>query len=140
VWVIKTLLGILLVLTVGKVLLPNASVDPGQCTFLREREMSNREITRNNALVYDSAKRMSVIREGEWRFDCIPRDRMATMLVFGGVGIVLMLSFITPARKRFVPTRASAFGVLMNLIYFVLISGIMVWSYSEENRIKILNF
>ena len=139
VWVISTLIGLALLISIAKLLLPHASVDPGQCTFLREREMENREITRNNPLVYDSKKRMSLVRQGEWRYDCVPRDRMATTLVFGGLGIVLALSFITPARKRFVPTTASAMGALMNLLYFVFVSGIVIWAYSEQNRIKIMN-
>lgn len=138
-WAMKTFAGLALTGLILYLLAPNTEISPGKCSILREREMDNRDVVRKQPLVYDSEKQMSQIYQGEWRYDCVPKEKLVTYLVTGGIVTVAILSFLTPARKRFIPTNASAISVLTKLVYFVAVSSIMIWAYNDENRVKILN-
>lgn len=137
-WVFKSMLGVLLVAGVIRLLLPHAERPVAYCSHLREMEASNRLEVAKHPLTMDGSARMTMIKEGEHRFDCMPEETIATLAVVGIIVIVLLLSFLAPARKRFTPTHTGGLGVIVNLLFFVAVSSTMAWCYAEENRTKVL--
>jgi hypothetical protein len=138
-WFLKTMMGLLLITIVISLLLPYAEAAPEYCTHLRDMESDNRIVLRQRPLELGRQERMTLIKDGEWRYGCIPRENMATLLVGGLLIMTALLSSVAPAKKRYVPTHTNATGVIINLFYFIGVSGLLVWSYSITNRLKILN-
>ena len=139
-WFLKTILGLSFIGFVVMLLLPYASTAPKYCTHLRTMEKSTRDITRENPLLYNVNQYMSQVKDSESRYDCTSQENIATIIVFTGVFLIATMSLIAPSKKRFVPIHSSATTVLGNLMYFVGLSSILVWTYSSENRLKILNY
>lgn len=140
VWFFKTMAGLLLVVIVCSLLLPYADASPAYCTHLRNMESENRDVLRQKPLDLNAKERVDMVKDEEWRYNCIPRETMTSLLVAGGLGMVVLLSYIAPAKKRFVPMYTNAIEVLCNLAYFTVASSVVIWSYTATNRTKILNF
>lgn len=138
-WVVKTMVGMVMVFVIVKLLMGNADLDPGVCTHLRNMELENRNVTNDNSLQLDPKERMTLVTDGQWSFGCVPRETMSNMLVFGCISLVLLLSMVAPAKKRFAPTHTDAIASLGKLVYFVAVLSVMAWSWSRVNQLKILN-
>lgn len=137
-WFLKTFVGIAFVVFISTLLLPYAVTSPKICTHLKSMEQKNRDIVRENPLLYNK-EYMSQVLQGESRNNCLSQEHVATTIVLGCIFVVTTMSLIAPAKKRFVPNRANATMVLTNLFYFVSVSSLLIWSYSSENRLKILS-
>ena len=140
IWIIKTVLGILLLYGVIHLISPYVNATPGYCTHLRKMEKQNFDVVQERPLELNGPERMSLIYDGESRYDCLSRRNIASFLVAGGILVTSLLSWVAPARKRYVPVRTSAAGTIMSMFYFVSIASLLVWGYGTMNRVKILNF
>ncbi len=140
IWMLKTLVGLLLIYSVISLLAPYTEASPGYCTHLRKMEKENFDVVQSRPIDMDAKQRMDLVYDGEYRYDCIPRRTMATALVVGGVAATALLSWVAPARKRYVPVRTSAMQTLGSLVYFISLASVLVWGYGTMNRVKVLNF
>ena len=135
---VKSLLGIALVYAVARLLADESEGADMYCQHLREMEQINRDAVRATPL--KSGDRMRLVYEGEWRYGCQPLVSQSFWLVVALTAIVGLLSLVSPARRRFAPSRASALAVVGKFVAFVLAAGALVWVYEGTNRAKLLTY
>lgn len=139
VWVVKTILGIAMLYGIASLVMPYADWNPGVCTSMRKMELDNRNaVTRKNHLKYDSVQWMTQVHDSEWRYDCIPQSKITLILVMGCTLSVLLLSFSTSAKHRFIETRVSAIDTMGKFIFLVVLWVGLIWVLDEDNRIRML--
>lgn len=137
-WILKSLLGLLLVFVVVQLFIEETEGADPYCSHLREMEQLNRESVM--AAPLESGTRMKQVYQSEWRYGCQPLVTRSFWLVVAGASLVGILSLVSPARKRFAPSRASAFAVLCRFALFFALAGPLSWVYLGTNRTKVLGW
>lgn len=126
-WVVKTALGLFFLLSVVQFLLPHWPSANPYCAHLRNMEAVNRDRARSD--IIGANTRMTQIFESEWRYGCVPRETLATSVVLLGVAVMAALSFVTPARKRFAPTRATALSTILRVLFFAGLTSLLAFVF-----------
>ena len=142
-WLLKTLCGIAIIGLMGRNFLkvsdPSRRETSQVCNEMRTTEQTTRSVYLSGEfhLTEDRKYRMSHIKDLEYQVGCVPQEETALLLIGAGILLVGGLSIVTPARKRFTPTKTSLSGSLAKVWFSSVCAAVLVWSYKEENKTKI---